>query len=99
MAYRPKPSQTRYGQAVDNPPLLDDTARLRVILQDHREDVYDALTEIQRIQAVHTDRWQEYFILRKEMVYQESIRNIWIALTAIGSVDMACFIWLLSRVH
>lgn len=97
MAYRPKPSQTRYGQGVDNPPALDDTARLRMILQDHREDWHEAIGEVQRIQAVHGDRWREYF--QKDYATQADVHALWVMLTCIGAVALALFGWMLTRVH
>jgi hypothetical protein len=98
--YEPKSSQTRYGQAVDNPPIrLDDTARLRTILLDHSSEWHEAVAEVQRVQSVHTDRWQAHFRKEKDIASKEDIHTIWKALAVIGAVALSLFGWLLTKVH
>lgn len=85
MAYKPKPSQTRHGQRVDNPePELTDTAELRVLIrqatQDVNHDYGEAVSEVQRILEVHKDRWREYFAWKEKVAYDGQVKNVWRAI-------------------
>lgn len=103
LGYKPKPSATRYGQRVDNPPLeLHDTARLRILLQDETQDwrakIDKALNEVEIVQTRHTERWEAY--LRREaaggFADQRDIRNLWVAFTAVLGVAITLVALLLT---
>lgn len=88
MAYRPKPSQTRFGQRVDSPiPEISDTAKMRVLIEQATQDVghdQDLLNrETERTMAVHADRWREYFKWREGVAHKEQIAMLWKVITAL----------------
>lgn len=90
--YRPKPSQTRYGQRVDNPPVeLNDTGRLRVLIaeiaQDSDHDQARAIAEIEKILEVNKERWQKHYQRDKELADRRDIKYLW---TAIALLAGAC---------
>lgn len=101
MAYKPLPGSTRHGQRVDNPPLeLNDTAKLRILLQDEtqdwRERIDRALNEIKNIQETHTDRWQAYFRKEPSIADRRDIRNLWVAFSAVLGVAITLIALLLT---
>lgn len=69
MAYDPRPSQTRYGQRVDNPPIENsDTAKLRVLVMEETQDEWHKQRElnnqiISKLTVLH--EWRKYVTERE----------------------------------
>lgn len=92
MAYKPKPSQTRYGQRVDSPePQLTDTAELRILVREATQDVghdQDRFNrEVEKILEVNKERWQKHYQRDKELADKRDVKYLWIA---IGLLAGAC---------
>ena len=90
--YTPRPSQTRHGQRVDNPPVeLNDTGRLRVLIAeiaaDSDHDQARAIAEIEKILEVNKERWQKHYQRDKELADRRDIKYLWVA---IGLLAGAC---------
>lgn len=90
--YHPRPSQTRYGQRVENPPAaLDDTARLRILISelvaDSDHDQTRAIAEIEKILEVNKERWQKQFQRDRELADKRDVKYLWVAL---GLLTSAC---------
>ena len=90
--YKPRPSQTRYGQRVDNPePELSDTAEIRVMVREatqdigHEQQLFNA--EVGKILEVNKERWQNQFRRDAELADKRDLRYLWAAL---GLLATAC---------
>lgn len=73
-----RPSQTRRGQRIDNPPLeYTDTARLRVLLEEETQDSWHEQEEfnrnVEKILAVHQERWKSHYAERTEYARKSEI--------------------------
>lgn len=94
MAYRPKPSQTRYGQRVDSPiPEISDTARMRVLIEEATQDVSHNQQEFnQKVHGTlerHVERWQEWAKWREGVAYHHQIVTLWKIITALTTAVLA----------
>lgn len=103
MAYDPRPSQTRRGQRVDNPPVRDtDTAELKALVEEQTQD--DRFQQNRINAMVHTKlavndrRWVEYDEAKGNLPTKSDIAHIWMALAAVGSIFMLCLAVLLAKV-
>lgn len=99
--YAPRPSQTRYGQRVDNPPLENsDTARLRVLLQDETQDDWKLQRQINKelelkLRTVHD--WRVEFQHRGGFADGRDIAMLWRAFSAVGAVALILLAALLAK--
>lgn len=92
MPYKPRSSQTRHGQRVDNPePPLTDTAELRVLVREATQDIGEEQERINRkvLSAldVNLDRWRSQFQKDKDLADKRDVKYLWIA---IGLLAGAC---------
>jgi hypothetical protein len=95
-----RPSSTRYGQRVDNPPLeTSDTARLRVLLQDETQDDWHSQREFnveveKRLASLHD--WRQH-VDRAGIADQRDVSVLWKAIGVIGAILMAVLAAVLRR--
>ena len=85
-----RPSATRFGQRVDNPPLENsDTARLRVLLQDETQDDWHAQRQFnveveKRLATSH--EWRVNLHERGGVADQRDIAILWKALGVVTTI-------------
>jgi len=97
-----RPSATRYGQRVDNPPLENsDTARLRVMLQDETQDDWHT----QRLFNVEVEKrlatsheWRVNLHERGGVADQRDIAMLWKALGVVSAIGLVVLAAVLRRV-
>jgi hypothetical protein len=82
LGYRPRPSQTRAGQRVDNPGYTtSDTGRLRAIVQEETQDQSAVNVEVLSQLEIVSERVREYRNETRGFADKRDIKYIW---TAIG---------------
>lgn len=81
LGYRPKASQTRAGQRVDNPPLASsDTAKLRIIVAEATQDQADINVAILSSLELQEERIRDYRNETKGWADKRDIKYLWGAL-------------------
>lgn len=103
LGYRPRPSATRRGQNVENPPLEgSDTARLRVLIQQHTQDWEHDQGDINkdildRLTTLHG--WRTYEE-KRGLAHADDIRSLWrfiIAACVVGGAAAGALFTLLME--
>lgn len=100
---RPRPSQTRAGQFVDNPPLEgSDTAKLKVLVHHYTQDLQHDQDEINkevlgRLATLHG--WRTYEE-KRGLAHSDDIRSLWrfiIAACVVGGAAAGALFTLLME--
>jgi hypothetical protein len=97
LGYRPRPSQTRAGQRVDNPSSsTSDTGRLRQIVQEEIQDQSDINREVLSQLEVISERVRDYRRETQDFADRRDVKYLWTALgflvAAMVSVAGALFL-------
>lgn len=100
VGYRPRPSATRYGQRVDNPPLEhSDTGRFAVLLREENQDKWDRQEKIngeayQKLTTLY--EWRQILWQNGGVADRRDIRNLWVAFSAVLGVAVTLILLLLG---